>query len=1232
MPSWLRRLTGDTTRWTDEEDNLGPPLRISVGEKSPDLTKSTMATPATSTHVEHLLPPPVCQSNTPLRVRTISPRLNFGVQWLRLKKQLGVGVAPSNSSLNGDSSPEDFIDQPEDLVDDDGDVDLTVVDRVWFEELKSSESTSDNGNNSPPPHEKSAVVHTGHSGTANTRDNDSVINENTHRLFKPLVAIRYNFYPTLREFFFTRFEDERSEDQYAKEDWILKKSLAIWAALWLIVNWLLGVAFLDDIHHPVKGDIAFYFVIGPLLAFPVLWMVVYDWPRSRPISYQLFLTVAIWAWGFYFVLYLKTCGYYLPKSTPPNTFNTAACARRDFLSLFFYTTALQTMGLFGLKLNRLMAALGAFSFFVMTAALMIPLDRSWVRNMICFFVFHFFLIYVHYMRENSERRLYTLRYQLKVQYRATRKAQMNERKAADSKRRLTSYVRVPLNTALLAVQNMEASCNIMKDQQIEFNALSGSLSMMSKVLNDVLDFNKMDSGKFESASRPYAFHQVMQSLFIPLGLTTDARNLALETYLDPNIDIIARKAAYEALGEQDIDAIRRHIKENPNAPGVVTGDETRLRQVVTNLASNACKFTPTGGKLTIRTKLVLPSIPPGQDPLVAPQITSEDRADDNLRSNLSISNLSQHDSDLIHEIKEIEEKAEDEKTHSNGRTSSSKSPSPQIVVRIEVEDTGYGIRRSDMHKLFTAFNQTEQGRQQGGKGTGLGLALVRQIVKLSGGRLGVQSKVGQGSIFWVELPLGIGHEAIVNQQPIPEPPMSQGINHIEYVHEQALMRVPTLEGDSSAPVTPDDSKKGKEFSEATAAMHATLMDQVGRVELKLRDRDSDRISARIAADPSTGTQYSYPQTSAQEDEDDVTVQDGSTVPTATSTALTTPNERSPMVTPRSEKGEDGKAISPTSTPNARGPKNPPSPTNGEAVPPASGTPIGGTPNAATPTSPTPDPQENEEKDEQVPAIPPVAATKRTIQRPTFVQLPSPRQFSIDTTLPSPSAMYTPAISSYSTTSTSPLAMFDAAHVRGSPSSLNAGMNFEPAAGMSVLVVDDDSLTRTLMKRILTRLGCHVSVAENGEVALEMILGRRISVPTSTPSSDYSKREAKPILEQEVRPGSTSASTPTGISDEYKYAVVFLDNQMPVMSGLKVVAKLRELGRKDFVVGVTGNALLSDQQEYLEAGVDKVLTKPVLERSLRDALQAADERRKNISREASSTEGSSGGRVSPPKQD
>lgn len=51
-------------------------------------------------------------------------------------------------------------------------------------------------------------------------------------------------------------------------------------------------------------------------------------------------------------------------------------------------------------------------------------------------------------------------------------------------------------------------------------------------------------------------------------------------------------------------------------------------------------------------------------------------------------------------------------------------------------------------QLFTAFVQSEVGRRQGGKGFGLGLAIVRAIVKLSGGRLGVESQSGVGSTFW----------------------------------------------------------------------------------------------------------------------------------------------------------------------------------------------------------------------------------------------------------------------------------------------------------------------------------------------------------------------------------------------------------------------------------------------------------------------------------------------------
>lgn len=67
--------------------------------------------------------------------------------------------------------------------------------------------------------------------------------------------------------------------------------------------------------------------------------------------------------------------------------------------------------------------------------------------------------------------------------------------------------------------------------------LCGTLSdVREQVLNDVLDFNRMDSGRFESVNRPYTFHQVMRGMFVPLRLAADARGLDFITDLDVRID------------------------------------------------------------------------------------------------------------------------------------------------------------------------------------------------------------------------------------------------------------------------------------------------------------------------------------------------------------------------------------------------------------------------------------------------------------------------------------------------------------------------------------------------------------------------------------------------------------------------------------------------------------------------------------------------------------------------
>ena len=83
----------------------------------------------------------------------------------------------------------------------------------------------------------------------------------------------------------------------------------------------------------------------------------------------------------------------------------------------------------------------------------------------------------------------------------------------------------------------------------------------------------------------------MRSLFVPLRLATNARGLEFITNLDPNIDKVTRRALYEAQGES-ADAIARQLSEIPDEDGIVVGDETRLRQIITNLARYAFLFLP----------------------------------------------------------------------------------------------------------------------------------------------------------------------------------------------------------------------------------------------------------------------------------------------------------------------------------------------------------------------------------------------------------------------------------------------------------------------------------------------------------------------------------------------------------------------------------------------------------------------------------------------------------------
>jgi len=107
-------------------------------------------------------------------------------------------------------------------------------------------------------------------------------------------------------------------------------------------------------------------------------------------------------------------------------------------------------------------------------------------------------------------------------------------------------------------------------------------------------------------------------------------------------------------------------------------------------------------------------------------------------------------------------------------------------LRVTVQDTGRGVAPERHQHIFNRFESADVATQQAYGGTGLGLSICERLVVLQGGRMGVNSAVGQGALFWLELPLKNVSSAAALAQPAPWALTREAVLDVLVVDDNAM--------------------------------------------------------------------------------------------------------------------------------------------------------------------------------------------------------------------------------------------------------------------------------------------------------------------------------------------------------------------------------------------------------------------------------------------------------------
>jgi PAS domain S-box-containing protein len=237
---------------------------------------------------------------------------------------------------------------------------------------------------------------------------------------------------------------------------------------------------------------------------------------------------------------------------------------------------------------------------------------------------------------------------------------------------MSHELRTPLNSILGISESLqEEILGSLNETQLKAIAtVESSGEHLLSLINDVLDLSKISAGMIELDIESVSVTNLCSSSLVFIKQQAFNKRIQIHSHIPPLIDNI-----------------------NINI------DERRIKQVLINLLTNAVKFTPNEGRITL---------------LLA----------------VGSGHAWQGEATISQRLRDMN--------------------SPMIVFQIV--DTGIGIAPNDLQRLFQPFVQIDSALNRQYEGTGLGLALVKQIVELHGGQVSAESEVGKGSCFTFVLP------------------------------------------------------------------------------------------------------------------------------------------------------------------------------------------------------------------------------------------------------------------------------------------------------------------------------------------------------------------------------------------------------------------------------------------------------------------------------------------------